>query len=145
MLELTVRGADQLADLSKRLRQAGEKDLRREMHRGIRRAAGPLIADAREHARATLPKHGGLNERVARSKFSVRARSGRDPGVRIIAKGVDARLDKAGRDRHPVFGDRHVWVVQQVRPGWFRIPMERGAPRVRRELLLAFHVVARRL
>lgn len=134
-LDVRITGADRLAAVAKQLRQTADKDLRKEMYRGLRRAARPLIADARENARRTLPKQGGLNERVARSRFKVSVRgSGRNPGVRISATGVDARVDTQGRDRHPVFGNRRVWVQQKVRPHWFEIPMRAGAPKVRREL-----------
>jgi hypothetical protein len=83
---------------------------------------------------------------VARSKFRVKTRSaGRSPGVRVTAVGVDARVDRTGKVRHPVYGNRRVWVTQQVKPGWFTDPMEAGAPAVRRELLVVIATVARKV
>jgi hypothetical protein len=145
-LSVQMVGADALADVAKALRQAGDKDLRRELYSGLRRSAKPLIAAARDNARDTLPKHGQLNERVARSKFKVQTRgAGRNPGVRITASGVDTRLDTQGRLRHPVYGNRNTWVIQKVPAHWFTGPMERGAPRVRRELITAIATVARKI
>lgn len=145
-VDIQVNGAEQLAALAKRLRQAGNRDLRNELNRGLRRAARPLIADARAHARRTLPQRGGLNEVIARSKFRVSVRTGRDPGVRIIAKGHDARLDTRGRLRHPVFGHRDIpWPEQKITPGWFHVPMRAGARHVRRELLKAISEVAKKI
>jgi hypothetical protein len=141
-----VVGAEELARVSKALRQAGAKDMRNELTRAMRAAAKPLIAEARQHARETLPKRGGLNKRVARSSIRAKIRTGgQSVGVRIVAKGLDARVDTAGRVRHPVFGNRKVWVQQQVKPGWFDVPMKSGAPEVRRELLKAIDNITRKL
>lgn len=143
--DFRVTGAEDLQALARGLRQAGDKDLRKELMRGLRSGVKPLIADTREHARQTLPKRGGLNERVARSKFKVKIRTGANPSVRITATGLDARLDRTGRDRHPVFGNREVWVQQKVTPGWFSVPMKHGARRVRKDLLDVMDSVARKL
>jgi hypothetical protein len=146
LLDVRIDGVEKLAVVARRLRETGDKGLRAEMYRGLRRASKPLIADTREYARKTLPKRGGLAERVARSKFKVSVRgAGRNPGVRITATGLDTRLDTQGRDRHPVFGNREVWVQQKVKPHWFEIPMRAGAPKVRRELDQVVTDVARKL
>lgn len=145
-MEVRIQGAEKLAVVGKQLRATGNKDIRKEMYRGLRRAAKPLAADARENARRTLPKAGGLNERVARSKFRVSVRAaGRNPGVRITAAGLDARLDTQGRTRHPLFGNREWWYEQKVKPHWFEIPMRAGAPKVRRELEQVVDEIAKKL
>ena len=141
-------GAEQLYDIGKMLRQAGDKELRREFYRALQRSAKPLVADAKQNALDTLPKRGGLNEKVAKSKFRTRVRAGgRNPGVRITATGLDARLDTKGRLRHPTFGrrGRGDWFEEKVKPGWFTDAMERGAPQVRKEMLAAMDEVARKL
>lgn len=144
--EARVTGANELADLAKALRQAGAKDLRKELYKGLRSSAKPLIADARKNARATLPKHGGLNVRVARSKFKVSTRGGGvNPGVRITATGVDKRVDTQGRVWHPVYGRRRPGEVQRVEPGWFTKPMQAGAPAVRQELVAVIERIAKQL
>lgn len=145
-MELRIEGAEKLAAVARQLRQTGNKELRKEMYRGLRQAAKPLIADARQHARDTLPKRGGLNERVARSRFRVSVRAaGRDPSVRITATGLDKRLDTQGRLRHPVYGNRRVWVEQKVKAHWFEIPMRAGSRHVRRELVRVVDDVAKKL
>lgn len=144
--EMRVTGANELQALARRLRQVGDKDLRKELYSGLRRSAKPLIAEARDNAEKTLPKHGGLNERVARSKFKVSTRgAGRNPGVRITATGLDRRIDTTGTVLHPVYGNRKVWVTEKVKPGWFTDPMEAGAPVVRRQQLLTIRTVARKV
>lgn len=142
----SVVGAEDLAAVAKALRQAGDKDLRKELYRGLRRAAKPLIADTREHALQLLPKSGGLNRKVAHSKFKVSIRGGgRNPGIRITATGLDRRIDTEGRLRHPVYGNRTTWVLQQVPKGWFTAPMEAGAPAVRQELVAVIERIAKQV
>lgn len=140
--DIVVRGAEDIAAVSKALRAMDDKELRREFHRGINRATKPLKEDAKANARATLPRRGGLNNFVAKTSLSTRTRSGQNPGVRIVAQKTkkagrksDVNAIDRGRLRHPVFGNRKVWVTQTVTPGWFTKPMENGAERVRKELL----------
>jgi hypothetical protein len=147
-MELRISGADQLGNLSKRLRAAGEdgKGLRKELYRGIQRTTKPLKADARQAATQQLPSRGGLAAQVAKSKLSTRTRGGgRNVGVRIVANGDAARSTDRGVVAHPVFGNRGVWVRQVVLPGWFTDTMRAGAPAVRKELLQAMSIVARQV
>jgi hypothetical protein len=105
-MTVEIKGADQLAALSKRLKELGDKDLSREFSRAITAATKPLVQDLRQSARETLPKRGGLNERVAKSQIRTQRRaSSRTQGVRVVAKNpyVLARLDQ-GHVRHRVFG-----------------------------------------
>ena len=147
--DISVRGANQLADLAKDLKAAGYKELRRELYRGISRAMKPLAEEARKSARENLPRRGGLNEVVASSRFTARSRmAGRNPGVRLVGakKGHDLSAIDRGRLRHPVFGNDW-WVTQIIEPGWFTDGLSDSvvvAP-VRKEILRAMDDVARRL
>lgn len=143
-VDLSIEGADGLARVAKALRQVGDKELQRELYAGLNRATKPLKESARESAEATLPRAGGLGKRVAKSRMATRRRaSGANPGVRITSKS-DSRIDR-GVLRHPVFGNRDVWVAQQVPSGWFTKPMEAGADVVRRELVQVINDVADKL
>lgn len=147
-MDLRIEGAEQLDRLSRELRAVGNKDLRRDLYRGIQRATKPLKERAKDAARSKLPKRGGLNEFVAASKFATKTRgSGANVGVRITAAkaGHDVRSIDRGRLRHPVFGNRSVWVNQSVEPGWFSETIDDGAPVVRGELIEVIRDVARRL
>lgn len=145
MDDLTIRGAEQLGDLARRLRAAGEsgKGLKKELYKGLNRATKPLKAEAQQVAARTLPQSGGLADLVARSKFRTSTRMGRDPSVSIMARGVGATTDK-GFVRHKVFG-RPPWVTQQVQGGWFTETMRKGAPIVRKELSEAIENVAKQI
>lgn len=141
-MDLQIRGADQLGDLAKQLRAAGEsgKGLKRELYRGMNRATKPLRAKAQQAAASTLPQSGGLAAEVARSRFTTKTLTGRNPAVAIVAKGTAASTDR-GFVRHRVFG-KGPWVRQAVQGGWFTNTIRAGAPTVRRELIEAMSDVA---
>jgi hypothetical protein len=147
-----VRGAEQLAALAKRLKDAGEKDLRRDLMTALTKSTEQLRKRSLPaSARRTLPRKGGLNELVARSKMtSTRRTSGRQAGLRVVARNPNLQLRKLdeGQVRHPVFargGRPRVWVRQSVRPGWFTIPTETAAPGIRAEVEQAMTTTAARI
>lgn len=145
MDDFEVRGADEFLRLSKALKQAGRTDLRKELNNGLKRAARPLIPKVRAEALRRLPQSGGLAARVAKSPIRVQVRTGsKNAGVRIVVPGSakGARSANQGFIRHPVFGNRNVWVEQSVRAGWFDDPLKASAPEVRPELERALENVA---
>lgn len=146
MVNLTIRGAEQLGHLARDLRAAGEsgKGLRRELYRGINRTVKPIKAEAQRNAGKTLPQSGGLAALVAKSRISTRTRSGREAGVSLVVKDTAATTDR-GYVKHPVFGNREAWARQPVRAGWFTNTMRASAPTVRRQLLRAMSNVANKI
>ena len=144
-MDLTIKGADQLGDLARALRAAGDsgKGLKRELYRGLNRATKPLKAEARENAASRLPQSGGLAAQVAKSRLTTKILTGRNPGVAIAGKsGSAAATTDRGFVKHPVFG-RTPWVTQQVSgAGWFTDTMKSAAPTVRKELVQAIDNVA---
>jgi hypothetical protein len=146
--DITITGADKFAKVAKALKQAGDKELRKELYSGINRATKPMRAEAKKSAERKLPHAGGLNKRVARARLSTRRRAGRNPGVKIVATGMSqlALMDK-GRLRHPVWGNRGRWVNQPIpeAEGWFTEPMQDGAPVARREIVRSLDQVAKKL
>lgn len=145
MADFEVRGADQFLRLSKALKHAGSVELRKELNASLKRVAKPLIAKTRQEALRRLPKAGGLAAQVAKEPQRVQVRTGaRTAGVRIVVgkrKG-GARGANKGVIRHPVFGNREVWVNQKVPSGWFDDPLKASAPEVRRGLERAIESVA---
>lgn len=118
--DFTITGADDFLKLSKALKRAGQGELRKELNAALKTAAAAIIPEARAEARATLPSSGGLNEAVAKTRMRVKVSTGKDPGVSIVAgrPGSGARGAEFGRIRHPVFGNRDVWVTQTVPNAW---------------------------
>lgn len=135
--DFEVHGADQFLKMSKALKEAGRTGMRRELHTGIRKAARPLVKKTRDEAKRRLPKRGGLAAQVAKEPQRVQVRTGtKTAGVRIVVgkKQGGARAANRGVIRHPVFGNREVWVDQKVPARWFDDPIEASAPEIRREI-----------
>lgn len=146
-VDLRISGVDQLEAVARRIKEAGDKELRRELLRGINRALKPAKAEVQRAALADLPKRGGLNQLVASSKIGSRTRTaGRDPAVFLTGtkSGHDLRSIDRGRLRHPVFGT-DTWVDQDIKPGWWSQTLAGQVPSIRREVVNALEDVARRL
>lgn len=148
MADLEVKGAEKFAQVAKALKKTADKELQKELYSALNRATKPMRTEAKKSAEQRLPKTGGLNKRVARARMSTRRRAGRDPGVRIVATGMDqlALMDQ-GRVRHPVYGNRKRWVNQPIpdAKGWFTDPMEEGKPTAQREIVKTLDQIARKL
>lgn len=146
-------GGEKLAALSRALKAAGEKDLERQLDRGVREPLKALVPQLPPSARAVLPKRGGLAEKVAQSKIGVRRyNAGRYPGVRLVASNQYglARKDR-GKVRHPVFADQAksrdewVWVDQEITPGWFSDVVEPAREDVNARVSAVIDDVARQI
>lgn len=150
----SVRGADQLEALGRRLKAAGGNELRKDLLRGIRASNKGTIARIRASARAELPSSGGLAEIVAQSRIGTRTRLvGRGAGVTITGTSKSVRGLRSlneGQLRHPVFAraenrNHWAWVTQPVRPHWFDKPVEEDLPSIRTAIEHVMQDVARRI
>jgi hypothetical protein len=144
---IEIKGAEQLAALSTKLKAAGDRELKRELSKGITQAMKPVPAAARASALKTLPRRGGLAQRVAKSQMrTVRRAGNRTAGIRLQAKDAYrlGLLDR-GFVRHPVFGNRDVWRGQRVNMGWWTTPTEAAAPLARSEVEKAMQTVANKI
>jgi hypothetical protein len=133
--DFEVTGLDGLLAFSKGLKNAGERGLRNELNKRLRETAKPLIQQTREAARRELPKRGGLAEQVASTPQRIKVATGRDPGVFIlVSKRAGVRATNRGLLRHPVYGNREVWVDQKVAAGWFDATLDTGVVFVRKAI-----------
>lgn len=168
MRDVRILGTGQLLELQRRLRAAGEENLRASMQRRIRRAAEPLRNDLQDSIRhldiraegrkagnrggpspTTRPLRASIAQAV---RISVRTTG--NPGARVwvdrsavppdITMGVLARLNE-GRLRHPVFGNRRRWVTQTATPLWWDRPVRQHTPRMEREVARVLNDVRDRL
>lgn len=143
-VELRITGADDFARLSRRLREAGDKGLRKELLKGLQTAAKPAKDDVKRSFATRLPRRGGLAGVMARSRVSLRTRTGANPSIRIVATSPhNVRAMEAGTIRHPVYGNRGKWASQSIQPGVFTDPIEARAPEVRREMVKVMKTVAK--
>lgn len=152
--EVSTKGAQQIRELSVRIKDAGDKGMMRKFRRQIRTAGDPCVQELRsavmgvkvtrgndDFARRTKrtgiaprqsttrwgPRSTGLRSRVASSigvsqtKKGIRIRASATkigPYGASLAKYLDGTLPGRRDWRHPVFGDREVWVTQHGSP-WF--------------------------
>lgn len=90
-------------------------------------ASGPRLVDAARNGARILPRRGGLAARVAAARFTldeVRG-AGSSAGIRLtVAADLDVEALDAGTVRHPVYGNRRVWVSQRVSAGWLTKAVE---------------------
>ena len=140
-VELRVEG-DALKALQRKLKEIDRKDLRRELNKGLREGAKDMPKAAQGAAKSSLPRAGRLNVVVAARPVKLGVVSG---GVRVRYTRTDRRMYEQGRLRHPVFGNREVWVTQWITPGWFTDRMRSEARKVRPELVKAMDRIAEKI
>jgi hypothetical protein len=169
-MRFEVKDAGDLKAVSRALRQAANgKDLRRNLTRELRREIAPMVAKVKA-AWLSAPSQGhrGRKGRSLRRLLASATRgqvrlSGKEAGIRIrtdgrrmpdqmkglpgLAEGLGHAVDRrAGRWRHPVFGNRDVWVDQRPFPQFYAAvkPDEARARReVERAVAAVFTQIAR--
>lgn len=146
---VSAEGSRQMKDLSKRMKEAGRGDLRRQLRAEIKEAGKPVVADLKRavtQVDVTSSRGGsarpnrstGLRRRVARATtlsvtqngIRIVVRSRRQP-FPTAAKYLDASVGRFGRWRHPVFGNMDVWAQQQGE-SWFFVTITKHRRQFRR-------------
>lgn len=135
------RVADALAAQNSRLGDKFREDLRDAADSLAKRAEAEVM-----RIPTTTAQHSGLRRRVAKGVGTKLTRS----GVQITTSmnerdevNLPAYLDAQSGWRHPVFGNRHVWVRQDTGGSWFRATIERGQPEIQRRMEEIFEDAAR--
>ena len=150
MANLSVLAND-LGELARGLRQAGDTELLREVQDAIHHAADPIPEAIRRELRPRLPDPYAdvLNADLA---IGIQIRSGASTaGVSVMARPRRVqrrritRLDREGVLAHPLFGNRRHWYNQAVRAGFFTDPAEASAPRVRDDIEAALERVKEKI
>lgn len=141
---IEIKGADQLADLAKRLKEAGDRELQRELGKAINSAVKPVKQAIHDSAETTLPRRGGLAEEAASSRIVTRRRSGARAGVRVVAQSPKLSLYhlNQGIVRHR---SKSGWTIQRITPGFWDKPTQELAEDARREIVAALDEVAKKL
>lgn len=167
MRDVRLLNTGSLLELQRRLRAAGNENIRSSMQRRIRHAAEPLKDELqttiRELAIASQPRRtrpGGsspttrpMRATIAEAiRISVRTTAG-GAGARVWIdrgrlpadlKGMPAAINE-GRIRHPVYGNRRRWVQQDAAPLWWDRTVRAHTPRIEREVGRVMDDVRRRL
>lgn len=149
--ELRIEGADKFGKLAKALRQAGDKELRKELYRGINQAVKPLTEAVKKGTASYFPRRYAV-ELTRTLKVTARRRGGRDPSIRLQGKaktkqGKERNLAalNRGRLRHPLYGDRRHWFNQEVSQGFWDEPLLEGADQVREDVVNVLDEIGKRL
>jgi hypothetical protein len=156
--DVKIRGTEKLRLMAKQLREAGRVDLLRGMQRAIKSAAKPTLAAVQDSARSistkgirrpgarrpftgvTVPK--GTREKIAGAVVADVRLTGDEPRVRFRVansrlptniRALPRKFDFGGTFRHPVMGNRDVWVAQTGDP-WFWPPIRDHIEDFRAEL-----------
>ncbi|WP_228120683.1 hypothetical protein [Streptomyces fagopyri] len=122
-----------LAALTRAIRAEEDgKQLRKELAAGMREALKPGANEAKgsimSMSSAGLPTSPALRSAVARKIRPEVKLGGRWSGARVKAfktknvrgfPNAPKRLNRAGGWRHPVYGNREVWVQQRGKVDWF--------------------------
>lgn len=143
--------SEDVGNLVRSLRtHADAKAIRRDLYRGLNRATKPVRSRMTDAIPEALPQRGGLAEQF-KSKVGSRttAKAGKWAGVsiRFSSRGHDMRTLTGGRIRHPVYGNRSVWVTQTAGadPERFMGAFEDQTPLMRREVERVLEDVAQKI
>ena len=146
-LSFAVTGGNRAHALAKRLKAFEDKQLEKDLRKAISRALKP----ATKAVRASVPQYMPSGYAPVLAKALRLRTSNLTSGLRITGQAAgNPRPRKVtdlnrGRLRHPVFGNRDIWVTQTVRPRFFDEPLQTRAPRVRAELDTVLDEVAAKL
>lgn len=155
-----VTGGDDLAHLGRRLREAGDKDLMRELRKGLEAAMRPLGDLIAEGSPAYMPSGYEVTLMEALVSRTSTKTAGRTATVELVtyAQGKRGRrrqiraLNNPGRLRHPVYGRyrrikrgwliKNPWAAQNIRGGFFDDPVDANKENIREEARAAVRRVA---
>lgn len=157
--DFEVKGADQFLRFSKALKQGGETEARKALHKGLRDVANRVKPNVAKALADALPSR--LASKGAKVRQAVQVKTGADPGVSVVVpygrtgsgKGTTSGLgavnaqmiNRSGKFRHPVYRmTGAAWVDQKVPAGlgWFDKGWTNKAPLIRAELALVLEQVA---
>lgn len=141
---MPANASAELAGIAARLRAVGDKGLTNQFRAGLRAAAKPLVTKVKAAALEQLPKTGGLNKQVAGQRVSVSIPlTPRTASVRLRTTAPDTAQTDSGFVRHPVYGNRNVWIKQDIPQavGWWSQTLRDAGPEVTAALIVVMKAV----
>lgn len=138
------RTGKDLAQISRELRKMDDKELLKRFRKELRVAAAPLVPAVRASIRATPSKRAysadGLRGQMSRATTLQVKTVGKQASVVIRvdgrkmpnrSKAVQSYMEGVKSPwRHPVYGNREVWVKQDPNPYFYKV-MAAAGPRAR--------------
>ncbi|WP_411132702.1 hypothetical protein [Streptomyces sp. 030-HV] len=155
-LDLT---ASNLRNISNALKAEEDgKELRKELTKNMREALKPGAAQAKSAimAMSSVTPHDGpaLKTSIARKIRPEVRITGKFPGAKIKAfktknlrdfPNAPKRTNRASGWRHPVYGNREVWVTQVGKVGWFDRAFEGQGDHYKRQVQFALADMVNRI
>ncbi|GAA1065200.1 hypothetical protein [Streptomyces asiaticus] len=131
-MTIELRRSDDLRRVARELRRMDNPEIKKRFRKELRAAARPLVPKVRESIRS-IPSGRGYSPDGLRGALSKAVRlevktTGRQAGVAIRVDGrkmpshmksLPSMVEGKKRWRHPVFGNRDVWVTQTKEPYFY--------------------------
>jgi hypothetical protein len=135
---IEVRTSDDLRRVTRELRRMDSREVTKRFRKELRAAATPLVPVVRASIQSIPSRTGDGSLRAAMSKaVRVEVRTtGRQAGIAIRVDGrkmpahmksLPSMVEGKKRWRHPVFGNRQVWVQQPSKPYFYKVVRPAGA------------------
>lgn len=147
-MDVTITGAEDFEALSDRIkRHADRRAIQRELYSGLNRVTKDVRSDMKRSLAQGLPSGGGAAAKLSREAgLRTTAKSGRETLVRIVtSRRHNYRLINQGLLRHPVFGNRQVWVSQPVTGELLEKEFTEDKPEIQRAIQRVMAEVARKV
>lgn len=113
-------------------------ELRRRLRPALRDSAADIVSDMKSRASYSSRIPGAIRLSVSFAKrrggVHIRVNSKRAPHARVLERGNDG--SRSTTFRHPVFGDKEVWVSQPTQPFFFPA-IQAGRAGMRRKIAAA--------
>jgi hypothetical protein len=136
---MSMRTGDDLRRISRELNRMDQPEIKKRFRKELRATAQPFVPLVRNSIKSIPSKRPysaeGLRGQMAKAtRIEVRT-VGRDAGVAIRVDGrkmpskmkaLPKGMEGTKRWRHPVFGNREVWVTQQAHPYFFHVVRPAG-------------------
>lgn len=133
-MSILVRDSGDLRRISRELRHMDDKELKKRFRKELRKAAAPLVPKVRSSIRS-IPSNrayspDGLRGALSRATRLEVKTAGKQAGVAIRVDGrkmpahmksLPSMVEGKKRWRHPVFGNREVWVNQPQKPYFYHV------------------------
>lgn len=151
MADDVLFSADDIERLAKNIKAHGNrKELEKQLRGGLNRASKDIRGQLVEVIPAVLPSRGGLANTIHEAtKSRTAVKGGKWAGISMVftAKGHDIRTITGKRLRHPVFGNRSVWVEQTkgLDPAVWTAAIEDQTPEIRQAITKVLNDVTRKM
>ena len=133
-MSIRLQDGGDLRRISRELRRMDDKEVKKRFRKELRAAAKPLVPKVRASIRGIPSKRGyspdGLRGALSKAtKLEVKT-TGKQAGVAIRVDGrkmpshmksLPSMVEGKKRWRHPVFGNRNVWVNQPKHPYFYNV------------------------